>query len=239
IPEASRQSRGTAVINLISITPEDNITAVIPIRDFVNDNFLFFGTKLGMVKKTDLTEYAAIRNSGLIAIGLKEGDELMSVRLTDGKQDVMLGTRNGLAIRFNEEDVRFMGRSARGVKGIDLAKDDIVVGMDILREDSDVLVVTEKGYGKRTSFKEYRRQSRGGKGIQALKMSKRNGPVVAIRMVRHEDELMVITAQGVIIRMDVKGVSKIGRATQGVTIIKLDEGDAVVAVARVAIKADE
>jgi len=237
IPEASRQARGLAVINLISLEADEKVNAVIPIRDFDGENaYLFMTTRAGMVKKTNLSEYASIRSNGLIGISLREGDELIGVRLTDGQQDVVLGTHRGMAIRFDEQNVRAMGRSTQGVKGIDLEDGDFVIGMDIVREGSDILVVTQNGFGKRTAVEEYRKQTRGGKGIQTIKMSKRNGNVVCLRTVSTDDDLMVITEQGIIIRMDMRGISQLGRSTQGVTIIKLDEGDQVVAIARVAQK---
>jgi DNA gyrase subunit A len=237
IPEASRQAKGLAVINLISLEAEEKVNAVIPIRNEANDNaYLFMATKSGMVKKTSLSEYANIRANGLIGISLREGDELIGVRLTDGNSDVVLGTRLGLAIRFDEQDVRPLGRATQGVKGIDLGEGDFCIAMDIVRSGVDLLAITEHGYGKRTDIGEYRQQSRGGKGIQSIKSSQRNGHVVCLRAVSTEDELMVISEQGIIIRTDVKSIPVLGRTTQGVKIIRLDEGDKVVAIARVAAK---
>ena len=239
IPEASRQARGLAVVNLISLEADEKVNAVIPIRDFSGNSYLFMATRAGMVKKTALSEYASIRSNGLIGIALRDGDELIGVRLTDGKQNVVLGTHKGMAIRFDERDVRVMGRATQGVKGIDLVEGDFVIGMDIVKVGIDILVVTENGFGKRTSIEEYRKQTRGGKGIQTIKMSQRNGNVVCLRAVSTDDDLMVITEQGIIIRMDIKSISQLGRSTQGVTIIRLDEGDQVVAIARVAQKEPE
>ena len=237
IPEASRQAKGLAVINLISLAAEEKVNAVIPMRNEVDDNsYLFMATKHGMVKKTTLSEYANIRANGLIGISLREGDELIGVRLTDGNSDVVLGTRLGLAIRFDEQDVRPLGRSTQGVKGIELGEEDDCIAMDIVRAGVDLLAITEYGYGKRTDISEYRQQSRGGKGIQSIKSSQRNGRVVCLRAVSTEDELMVISEQGIIIRTDVKSIPVLGRTTQGVKIIRLDEGDKVVAIARVAAK---
>lgn len=237
IPEASRQAKGLAVINLISLEAEEKVNAVIPIRNEADDNaYLFMATKNGMVKKTSLSEYANIRANGLIGISLREGDELIGVRLTDGNSDVVLGTRLGLAIRFDEQDVRPLGRATQGVKGIDLGEGDFCIAMDIVRSGVDLLAITEHGYGKRTEIGEYRQQSRGGKGIQSIKSSQRNGHVVCLRAVSTEDELMVISEQGIIIRTDVKSIPVLGRTTQGVKIIRLDEGDKVVAIARVAAK---
>jgi DNA gyrase subunit A len=237
IPEASRQAKGLAVINLISLEAEEKVNAVIPIRHEANDNaYLFMATKSGMVKKTSLSEYANIRANGLIGISLREGDELIGVRLTDGNSDVVLGTRLGLAIRFDEQDVRPLGRATQGVKGIELGEGDFCIAMDIVRSGVDLLAITEYGYGKRTEIGEYRQQSRGGKGIQSIKSSQRNGHVVCLRAVSTEDELMVISEQGIIIRTDVKSIPVLGRTTQGVKIIRLDDGDKVVAIARVATK---
>lgn len=237
IPEASRQAKGLAVINLISLEAEEKVNAVIPMRNQVDDNsYLFMATKNGMVKKTTLSEYTNIRSNGLIGISLREGDELIGVRLTDGNSDVVLGTRLGLAIRFDEQDVRPLGRSTQGVKGIELGEEDDCIAMDIVRAGVDLLAITEHGYGKRTDISEYRQQSRGGKGIQSIKSSQRNGRVVCLRAVSTEDELMVISEQGIIIRTDVKSIPVLGRTTQGVKIIRLDEGDKVVAIARVAAK---
>ncbi|KAF0194412.1 MAG: DNA gyrase subunit A [Bacillota bacterium] len=239
IPEASRQARGLAVVNLISLEADEKVNAVIPIRDFTGGSYLFMTTRAGMVKKTSLSEYASIRSNGLIGIALRDGDELIGVRLTDGKQNVVLGTHTGMFIRFDEKDVRVMGRATQGVKGIDLEEEDFVIGMDIVREGIDILVVTQHGFGKRTAIEEYRKQTRGGKGIQTIKRSVRNGNVVCLRAVSTDDDLMVITEQGIIIRMDIKSISRLGRSTQGVTIIRLDEGDQVVAIARVAQKEPE
>ncbi|MBT9155134.1 MAG: DNA gyrase subunit A [Firmicutes bacterium] len=237
IPEASRQAKGLAVINLISLEADEKVNAVIPIRNDVDENtYLFMATKSGMVKKTSLTEYANIRTNGLIGISLRDGDELIGVRLTDGNSDVVLGTRLGLSIRFDEQDVRPMGRATQGVKGIDLGDGDTCIAMDIVRAGVVLLAITEHGYGKRTDISEYRQQSRGGKGIQSIKASERNGRVVCLRAVSAEDELMVISEQGIIIRIDMKSIPVLGRATQGVKIIRLDEGDQVVAIARVAAK---
>ena len=237
IPEASRQAKGLAVINLISLESDEKVNAVIPIRDQGGSNlYLFMATKAGMVKKTSLSEYANIRTNGLIGILLREGDELIGVRLTNGNSDVVLGTHLGMAIRFDEQDVRPMGRATQGVKGIELSDEDYCIAMDTMRVGASLLAITERGFGKRTDIAEYRKQIRGGKGIQAIKSSQRNGHVVCLRAVSAEDELMVISEQGIIIRMDVKSIPELGRATQGVTIIRLDSNDRVVAIAPVVAK---
>ncbi|MBS3873641.1 MAG: DNA gyrase subunit A [Firmicutes bacterium] len=239
IPEASRQARGLALVNLISLEAKEKITAVIPVREASGEEeYLFMATRQGMVKKTLLAEYASMRSNGIIGISLREGDELISVRLTNGQQEVVLGTRMGMAIRFDEKDVRPMGRDTQGVKGIELDQGDYCIGMDIVREGVDILVVTQNGFGKRSAIEEYRKQTRGGKGIRTVKMSERNGQVVCLRAVNSEDDLMVITEQGIIIRMDMRSISQLGRSTQGVTIIRLDQGDSVVAIARVVQKAE-
>lgn len=236
IPEASRQARGTAIVNLLQITRGEQVNAVIPVKEFDPGQFLFMATRQGTVKKTPLAEFDNIRAGGLIAVNLEEGDELIGVRLTDGKQQIVMVTRNGLSIRFSEEEVRSMGRTAHGVKGIALAGDDVVEGMDVVRPNADVLVVTENGYGKRTPIDEYREQSRGGKGIKTLRVTEKNGPIVGVRMVRADYDLMLTTAAGIIIRVPVESISLMGRDTQGVRLIKLDEGDRVVAVAQLASK---
>ncbi|MDI6871675.1 MAG: DNA gyrase subunit A [Bacillota bacterium] len=234
IPEASRQARGTAIVNLLQISRGEQVNAVIPVKEFSPGQFLFMATRRGRVKKTPLTEFDSIRAGGLIALSLEEGDELVGVKLTDGKRQILMVTRNGLSIRFSEEDVRPMGRTARGVKGIALTKGDAVEGMDAVRPNADVLVVTENGYGKRTPIDEYREQTRGGKGIKTLKVTEKNGPIVGVKMVRADYDLMLTTAAGIIIRVPVESISLMGRDTQGVRIIKLDQGDRVVAVAQLA-----
>ncbi len=242
IPEAGRTARGTAIVNLIPVEEGEKVTAVIPIREFGEDAgeggpYLFMATRRGVVKKTPLSEFATTRRGGLIAINLDEGDDLIGVKLTDGRDQVLLATRDGLSIRFSEEDVRPMGREARGVIGISLEPGDAVVGMAALGGrrggETDLLVVTEKGFGKRTPFDEYRLQSRGGKGVKTLKITGRNGPVAAIKAVGPEDEVLLITAQGIAIRQRVDGISVLGRDTQGVTLMRLEPGDSLVAVARV------
>ena len=238
IPEASRQARGTPIINLMPLQPDETISAVIPIKDFDPDRYLLLATENGKVKKTALEEYDSIKAHGLIAITLKEGDHLIGARLVKEDDQVIMSTRNGQAIRFMADEVRPMGRTAQGVKGIEL-DDDRVIDMDIVKENADLLVATENGYGKRTAVSEYRVQRRGGKGVQTIRPSKRNGKVVGIKMVREEDDVMLITAEGIIIRMEVNGISRIGRSTQGVTLIKLEPGDSLVALARVVWKEEE
>ncbi|MGI6345440.1 MAG: DNA gyrase subunit A [Bacillota bacterium] len=235
IPEASRQAKGTAIVNLLPLQPGEKITAVIPIKEFLGDQWLLFATRNGLVKKTYLKDYNSVKSHGLIAINLREGDELIGVKLVERNDEIIMSTGRGMSIRFSSQDVRPMGRASIGVKGIELV-DDYVIDMDVVRDNADLLVVTEHGYGKRTPLSEYRAQKRGGKGVQTIRPSRRNGKVVGIKVVRADDEVMLITAEGIIIRTEVRGISEMGRATQGVTLIKPQEGDSVVALARVAVK---
>lgn len=233
IPELGRAARGTPIINLLQIEQGESVNAVIAIKDFNDDKHLFFATKKGIVKKTPLVDYINMRRNGLIAITIREDDELIGVKLTEGDQEIILGTRQGLSIRFSEQDVRSMGRNATGVIGIRLAEDDCVIGMEIIDEESEVLVVTAKGYGKRTPVEDYRIQTRGGKGILTLNITDRNGHVVGLKIVNENDDLMIITALGVLIRTSISGISSMGRNTQGVKLINIKEPDEVSTVARV------
>ncbi|WP_434073865.1 DNA gyrase subunit A [Moorella naiadis (nom. illeg.)] len=233
IPEAGRQARGTPLVNLIYLNKSETITAVIPIRDLEEDAYLFMATRQGIIKKTRLGEYNTSRRDGLIAINLEEGDELVGVLRTEGKNEVMLVTRQGKAIRFRENDVRPMGRVARGVKGITLEGEDQVVGLVKVKEEAELVVVSEKGFGKRTALEEYRAQSRGGKGIITMNVTSRTGPVAAVTMAKLDDELMLISAEGILIRLGVEDISRQGRSTQGVTLMRLEPSDRVVAMARV------
>nr|WP_071393103.1 DNA gyrase subunit A [Bacillus tuaregi] len=225
IPEYSRTAKGIPIINLLGIEKDEWVNAIIPVSEFEDDWFLFFTTKHGVSKRSPLSSFAHIRNSGLIALNLREGDELISVRLTDGNKEMIIGTKNGLLIRFPETDVRSMGRTASGVKGISLNEDDEVVGMEVLEEDSEVLIVTQNGYGKRTPAAEYRLQSRGGKGIKTCNITEKNGSLVSMKVVNGEEDIMIITTGGVLIRMAVNDISSMGRNTQGVRLIRLDEHD--------------
>jgi len=233
IPEAGRTAKGTSIINLLHLNPDEKITAVIPIKDFNHGTTLFMATKKGIVKKTSLSEYESTRKNGLIAINLMEDDELIGVELTDGNQQVVLGTRKGMCIRFLEEDVNEVGRTARGVKGIDLKPGDYVVSMDLVRDREDILVVTENGFGKKTSINEYRVQSRAGKGIVTSKVTKKTGDLIGIKTVSEDDEVMIVSSDGIIIRLEVKDISRMGRNTQGVTLMKLNDENRVVAIALV------
>ncbi|PLR75931.1 DNA gyrase subunit A [Bacillus sp. V3-13] len=235
IPEFSRTAKGIPIINLLGVDKGEWVNAIIPVEEFVDDWFLFFTTKEGISKRSPLTSFAHIRNNGLIALNLREGDELISVRLTDGSKEIIIGTKKGMLIRFPETDVRSMGRTATGVKGINIDKDDEVVGMEVLEEKSDILIVTKKGYGKRTPAEEYRVQGRGGKGIKTCNITDKNGSLVAMKAVTGEEDLMLITTSGVLIRIDVNGISTMGRNTQGVKLIRLEgnDNDFVATVAKV------
>ncbi|WP_066295970.1 DNA gyrase subunit A [Bacillus sp. FJAT-29937] len=242
IPEFSRTAKGIPIVNLLSGLEKDEwVNAIIPIEEFVDDWFLFFTTKQGISKRSPLTSFANIRNNGLIAINLREDDELISVRLTDGQKEIIIGTKNGLLIRFPEDDVRSMGRTATGVKGISLSGDDEVVGMEVLEENSQILIVTKNGYGKRTPSEEYRIQGRGGKGIKTCNVTEKNGNLVSMRAVTGEEDLMLITTGGVLIRMAVSDISTMGRNTQGVRLIRLDENidEFVATVAKVEKEEDK
>jgi len=238
IPEAGRNARGVAVINLIHLEPGERIEATIPIVEYSDDQYLIMATKKGMVKKTALTEYDSPR-SGLIGILLDEDDEVVSVRLTDGNQEIILVTSEGQAIRFEEQLVRPMGRSARGVKGITLEENDFVVSMDVVANGQDLLVVTENGFGKRTGIEDYRITNRGGKGIKTLKRTAKTGRIVGAKMVNENEEVMLISMEGIMIRLSVADISRLGRDTQGVILMKLGENDKVVAAAHLAAKDDE
>ncbi|HEX7056515.1 MAG TPA: DNA gyrase subunit A [Bacilli bacterium] len=231
VPELSRTARGTPIINLIQIEQGEMISAVIPIKEFADNQYLFFATRQGVVKKTPLSDYSNIRKGGLIAINIKEDDELIAVKLTDGKRDIIMGTSQGMSIRFPEQDVRSMGRASTGVMGIRLTEDDKVIDMDVVQEGQDVLIVTANGYGKRTPISEYRVQSRGGKGIKTMNVTPKNGHVVGLKIVSDEEDLMIITGLGTLIRTSMEGISTMGRYTQGVKLINIRDEDSVATVA--------
>ncbi|WP_335871930.1 DNA gyrase subunit A [Bacillus sp. 2205SS5-2] len=233
IPEYSRTAKGIPIINLLGIEKDEWIKTIIHVEEFVEDWYLTFTTRQGITKRTPLTDFANIRTNGLIAINLREEDELISVKMTDGSKHIIIGTQKGMLIRFVETDVRSMGRTATGVKGINLDSDDEVVGMEILEEDNNILVVTKNGYGKRTPASEYRIQTRGGKGLITCNITERNGELVSVKTVTGEEDLMLITVHGVLIRMDVNDISTTGRNTQGVKLISLKENEYVSTVAKV------
>jgi len=238
IAESSRQAKGTALINLLQLEQGEKIQAVIQVKGFDMDRYLFLATRKGIVKKTHVSEFKNIHKGGLIAIRLDEGDELIGVKFTDGESSLMLGTKDGMAIAFQEDDVRAMGRIARGVKGITLREGDEVVGMDLLHRGMEVLAVTENGYGKRTTVDEYPRQTRGGKGRINLKVTEKTGPVIGIKVVREDQELMLISGDGIVIRMNVADISVVGRNTQGVKLMNMGENDKVASLATMEQKND-
>ncbi|AVQ97535.1 DNA gyrase subunit A [Oceanobacillus sp. M65] len=239
IPEFSRTAKGIPIINLLQIEKGEWVNAVISVNEFTDTDYLFFTTKHGISKRTTLSQFANIRKGGLIAVGLRDEDELISVRLTDGAKDMMIATKNGYLIRFPEDQIRSMGRTAAGVKGISLREDDEVVSMEILQEDSKILHVTSKGYGKQTPEKEYRVTNRGGKGIFTCNLTDKTGHVVAVKAVSGEEDLMLITVAGVLIRIPVRDISETGRNTMGVRLIRLQEEEEVATVARVDQDEDE
>ncbi len=238
IPQHGRAARGKPIINLIQIQQNERIAAFVPVREFSDTQYLMFATAAGTVKKTVLSAYGNPRSNGINAINIEDQDELIDVQVTDGSNDVVLATRHGMSIRFSEKDAREMGRATTGVRGIELEGDDRVIGMVVIRRDATLLVVSEKGLGKRSELSEYRVQHRGGKGIITLKHTDKTGDIVALKEVLPDDELMLMTRHGVIIRVPVDGIRVIGRNTQGVKIMNLDSGDAVVDVARV-VKEEE
>ncbi len=233
IPEAGRTAKGTAIVNLLSLDAGEKISAVIPISDFEDSKYLLMATKNGLIKKTPLQEYNSSRKTGLLAITLKDDDELIDVRLTDGQDNVVLVTKKGLCITFDEKDVRPVGRSAQGVLGIRLDEDDTVIGMESILSNNKgitLLAITENGFGKRTELDEYRVQNRGGRGVITYKITPKTGNIVGIRMAKEDDDVMLITNSGTIIRINVKDVSILGRATQGVTLMRTNENEKVVSI---------
>jgi DNA gyrase subunit A len=238
IPQGGRAARGKPVVQCIAIRPDERIAALVPVREFSESRWLLFATRNGTVKKTALAAYGNVRSNGINAINIEAGDELIDVQITDGNNDIVLATRGGMSIRFQESDVREMGRATTGVKGIELDTDDAVIGMVVVRRDSSLLVVSEKGFGKRSGLAEYRVQRRGGKGIITFHNTEKTGACVALKEVLSDDELMMITKHGIIIRVPVEGIRVIGRNTQGVRVMNLDDGDFLVDVARV-VKEDE
>ncbi len=239
VPEFSRTAKGLPIINLLGVDKDEKVTAMIPVDVFEEDKYLFFATRSGVVKRTPVTEFANIRSNGLIALTLRGDDELIEVKMTSGEENIAIGTKDGMLIKFNETDIRSMGRIAGGVRGIRLREDDIVIGMDIVDEGDEILVVTEKGFGKRTPEDDYRIQSRGGYGLKTLNVTERNGRLVAMKTVDGTEDLMLITIHGILIRMDIDDISVIGRSTQGVRLIRLGEDELVATVAKVVKEEDE
>ncbi|MBS7344348.1 MAG: DNA gyrase subunit A [Caryophanon sp.] len=233
VPEFGRTAKGLPLVNLLNIEKGEHVTAMIRVNGYNEEEFFVFTTKQGITKRTSVSQFANIRTNGLIAIGLHEDDDLISVRLTDGSKEIIIGTHDGMAIRFDEQQIRSMGRNAAGVKGIKLREGDHVVGMEVVEAGQEILVVTENGYGKRTPESEYRIQSRGGVGLKTIHVTKKNGKMVALKTVDGSEDIMLMTINGMIIRMDIDDVSVIGRSTQGVRLIRLADEERVASVAKV------
>ena len=234
VPEAGRYAKGTAIVNLLELGKNEKITACVPVKKFKKDKYLFFVTQQGTVKKTSLEEFSKPRKGGILAIGITPEDELITVSLTDGNQKIIIATQQGMAVHFHEQNVRPMGRTARGVIGIKLRKGDKVIGAVVAENNKTLLTVTEKGYGKRTPIQDYRLISRGGVGVTNVKITDKNGKAVAIKSVADDDEIILISQQGIIIRTAAKGIGIVGRATQGVRVMRLHEKDKLVAAAKIA-----
>lgn len=239
IPQAGRLSKGTAIVNLLQLESGEAISARVPVKKFDPKRFLVLATRKGLIKKTALDTFSNPRKAGILAISLEEQDELIAAALTDGRQEILLASRKGMAVRFKEKDVRRMGRAAKGVRAIRLGKKDELIGMEIVRPEATLLTVTEAGFGKRTPFKEYRQQSRGGKGVINIKVTRKNGEVVGLKSVTEKDEVMIITQNGMVVRCPVKDIRTVGRNTQGVRVIRLEEKDKVSSVASVVKKEEE
>lgn len=233
VPEFGRTAKGLPLVNLLNVDKDEHVTAMIRVNGYNEEEFFVFTTKQGITKRTSVSQFANIRTNGLIAIGLHEDDDLISVRLTDGSKEIIIGTHDGMAIRFDEQQIRSMGRNAAGVKGIKLRDGDHVVGMEVVEPGQEILVVTENGYGKRTPEAEYRIQSRGGVGLKTIHVTEKNGKMVALKTVDGSEDIMLMTINGMIIRMDIEDVSVIGRSTQGVRLIRLADDERVASVAKV------
>lgn len=233
VPEGGRATRGRAIINLLNKEKDENVAAFVTVRDFDDEHFLMMVTRQGVVKKTVLSAYGNPRSTGIIAIGLSEGDNLIDVRVTDGKSDILIASKSGQAVRFNESDVRDMGRGATGVRGLNLEKGDNVIGMIIARSGGNVLVVSENGYGKRSEISDYRLTRRGGKGVITMNVTEKTGSVIAIKDVTDNDDLVIISSKGMVIKQHIKDIRVMGRNTQGVRLIQLNEGDGIADIARV------
>ena len=230
---SGRTAKGTNIINLIPIEQDERIETVLTVADEIREGYLFMATKKGLVKKTPLSEFKNLRKNGLIAISLREGDELLKVKVTRGDADIVIVSERGNAIKFNEQDVRPMGRTAAGVKSMNLREDDIAVCMDIAVDDEDLLVISENGFGKRTPLVEYKRQNRGGVGLITYKISEKTGKVVGATVCKSEDELMLINTSGVAIRINVSDVSVTSRATMGVRLMRTSDEEKIVAIAKI------
>jgi DNA gyrase subunit A len=233
IPEAGRQAKGTAIVNLLQLKNGEKVAAAFPVNDYTNGGkYLVMATKQGVIKKTALKDFDNINKGGIIALGLREGDELIGVQLTGGNDDIMIGTANGMSIRFHEDDVRPMGRTATGVRAIKLDEGDEVIDMTKIEPGCYVLAITERGLGKRTEEAEYGTQSRGGKGVKTLKLTEKTGRLVCLRLCTDEEDIMLVRDDGVIIRVPAKDISVISRNTQGVRLMRVDDEHRVVSIAR-------
>jgi DNA gyrase subunit A len=239
VPQTSRTARGKPIVNLVKFNTDDRLAAMVPVREFRDDQYLLFATRRGMVKKTSLAAYGNVRSSGINAISVVDKDELIDVRRTHGGNQVILASRNGKAIRFKESEVREMGRVARGVKGIVLGRGDEVVDLVVVDDEAALLVVTERGMGKRTKIDQYRMQRRGGKGVINVRLSPKTGKVVSIMEVKDADELVFVTRNGIVNRQRVKEIRETGRNAQGVRLVNLDAGDKLVDVTRVVSEKEE
>jgi DNA gyrase subunit A len=236
LPDVGRSSKGKAIVNLLAMSQGERVTATLPVRVFAEDQYVMMATQKGYIKKTDLAAFSHPRQGGIIALTLEEGDRLLGVDITDGTREILLGTRMGIVIRFREEDVRPVGRTARGVRGITLAEGNEVIGMVTITSEtqSSILTVTERGYGKRTQVEEYRLQSRAGKGVISVKITEKNGPAISFHQVWESDEIMLMSAEGMILRTRMGDIREIGRNAQGVRLIHLPDEDRVVGVAKLA-----
>ena len=239
IPEFSRQAKGIPIINLLPIEKDEYITTLLSISKEDDSKYITFVTKKGLVKRTNLSEFDSIRKSGKIAISLKENDELLSVNKTNGKNEIVIGASNGRLVRFNENEIRIMGRTASGVKGINISEDDICVSAEKVNDNSDILIITENGYGKRTKISEYRLTHRGSKGVKALNVTEKNGSLVAVKNVNDDEDLMIITDSGIIIKIPIDQVSKMSRVTQGVRLINLKDNQKVTTISTTPQKEQE
>jgi len=233
VPEGGRATRGRSILNLIEKEKDEDITAFVNVKEFKDDQYLIMATAQGTIKKTVLSAYGNVRRGGINAININDGDRLIAVKITDGTNDIVLGTSHGLAIRFHEKDVRDMGRTATGVRGVNLGKDDIVVGLLVIKRQGSILVVTENGFGKRSDINDYRITKRGGKGVITVKTTDKVGKMISMMEVTDNEELMIISSQGMAIRQSVKDIRVMGRNTQGVRVIRLKENDAIADIAKV------
>jgi len=233
VPDAGRNARGTVLVNLLQLDPGETITAVIPLKEYNEDTYILMATKRGIVKKSSIMEYQNIRQTGLIAIGLKEDDDLIEVKLTDNDQKIILGTKLGQCIVFDEQEVRITGRTSMGVRGMNLNDDDEIIGMQLISQGEDLLIISERGFGKRTKMEQFTPQRRGGKGVKFYKIMGKTGNVVGMKAVYPDNEMIIISTEGVIIRIRVGDVSRYGRVTSGVKIMNMDTDINIASIARI------